>query len=351
MPPHGPVASHVLEVREAARRFPARRRSREVQALDGVSLGVRPGEVLVIVGPSGSGKTTLLRVLAGLESLDSGRVLIDDVDVTDTPAGQRNLAFVFADLGLLPHLDVAGNIGFGERARGSSRAEVSARVIDVADALGLTQSLGRRIDTLSGGERQKVALARAVIRRPKAFLLDEPLAHLDPVLRSSARRDLLEVGRIAAAPLVYVTHDAHEALGIGDRIAVMRAGRLVQVGTPDEVYAAPVDTFVATFLGPLPMNLVARDGGLLGIRPEHVTITARADVDGGVAGTVDHVTHAGADALVGVAVPGTAQPVVVRVPWAQRPEVRTAVNLTWDAAHTHHFDAATGRRQANDGRR
>ena len=307
------------------------------RVLHALSLDVRPGELLVVVGPSGSGKTTMLRAAAGLEPVDAGLVLLDGDDITDLPPGRRDLAMVFADLALLPHLDVAANIAFGELARGARRREVRGRVKEVAAAFGIADLLKRRVTRLSGGEQQRVALARAALRRPAAHLLDEPLSHLDPVLREEARSQVQVLRSRDGAPVVLVTHDPHEALAMADRVAVLREGRIVQVGTPEQVYETPADTFVARFVGPLPMNLLARDDGHVGIRPEHVRLGDDLDA------RVERVEHAGTEAVVHTATErGT---VVLRLPWGERPVVGDDVRLGWSPAHLHAFDR-DGRRLA-----
>ena len=307
------------------------------RVLHALSLDVRPGELLVVVGPSGSGKTTMLRAAAGLEPVDAGRVLLDGDDITDLPPGRRDLAMVFADLALLPHLDVAANIAFGELARGARRREVRGRVKEVAAAFGIADLLKRRVTRLSGGEQQRVALARAALRRPAAHLLDEPLSHLAPVLREEARSQVQVLRSRDGAPVVLVTHDPHEALAMADRVAVLREGRIVQVGTPEQVYETPADTFVARFVGPLPMNLLARDDGHVGIRPEHVRLGDDLDA------RVERVEHAGTEAVVHTATErGT---VVLRLPWGERPAVGDDVRLGWSPAHLHAFDR-DGRRLA-----
>ena len=307
------------------------------RVLHALSLDVRPGELLVVVGPSGSGKTTMLRAAAGLEPVDAGRVLLDGDDITDLPPGRRGLAMVFADLALLPHLDVAANIAFGELARGARRREVRGRVKEVAAAFGIADLLKRRVTRLSGGEQQRVALARAALRRPAAHLLDEPLSHLDPVLREEARSQVQVLRSRDGAPVVLVTHDPHEALAMADRVAVLREGRIVQVGTPEQVYETPADTFVARFVGPLPMNLLARDDGHVGIRPEHVRLGDDLDA------RVERVEHAGTEAVVHTVT--ERGPVVLRLPWGERPAVGDDVRLGWAPAHLHAFDR-DGRRLA-----
>lgn len=347
-PPHHQPPALELRALEVERR---RGRTR-VPVLRSVDLAVRRGELLVVVGPSGSGKTTMLRTVAGLEPVRAGEVLIDGRVATDLPAGRRDVAMVFQDLALLPHLDVAANIGFGELARGASRRDVRRRVGEVAAGFGLTDLLGRRVTRLSGGEQQRVALARAVLRRPAAYLLDEPLSHLDPVLRDEARTQVQALREHGGAPVVLVTHDPHEALALGDRVAVLVEGRIAQVGTPEEVYTRPADTFIARFVGPLPMNLLALPGGgHVGVRPERVRLVddGRPDrrpdrrPDGRLDGRVARVEHAGTEALVHV---GTERgQVLLRLPWTDRPVSGAEVRLEWDEADEHRFAAGGGRRE------
>ncbi|RCK70338.1 ABC transporter ATP-binding protein [Desertihabitans brevis] len=245
-------------------------------ALDRVDLDVPPGSFTAVVGPSGCGKTTLLRLLSGLEPATSGALLADGRDLTRVPAGERGVAMVFQDYALYPHMDVAANISFGlrlqarrRRGAGPDRATIARRTREVAELLELGELLHRRPDQLSGGQRQRVALARAVVRRPPVLLLDEPLAALDAQLRASARAGLQRLHREIGATVVMVTHDQHEAMTMSDHLVVMKDGRVVQAARPQEVYAAPVDRFVATFVGSPPMNLRPGPGdGVLGWRAE-----------------------------------------------------------------------------------
>ncbi len=253
---------------------------------------MRPGEVLAVLGPSGSGKSTLLRLLCGLDPPTTGQVLLDGQDLTAVPPERRPVAMVFQDYALFPHLSVADNIAFGLRVRKVRRDERNRRVEQAAEVVGLSDLLARLPDQLSGGERQRVALARALVRDPAVFCLDEPLSSLDPVLRADARRDLARLLRADGRCAVLVTHDQSEAMTLGDRIAVLRAGRLEQVGTVREVYDRPATPFVASFVGTPPMSLLAgrdgvagplRAGGgvpgecVLGVRAEHVRLHAGAD--------------------------------------------------------------------------
>jgi multiple sugar transport system ATP-binding protein len=237
----------------------------EVVAVDGISLTVRDAEFLVLLGPSGCGKTTLLRIIAGLEKSTSGEILIGGEVVNDVPPRARGVAMVFQSYGLYPHLTVANNIAFPLRTQGTPKAEIQRKVTWAAGLLGLDRLLLRRPRELSGGERQRVAL----VREPTVFLLDEPLSNLDAKLRASARSELKRFQQTVLTTTIYVTHDQVEAMGMGDRIAVIDHGKLRQIGTPAEIYDDPADEFVASFLGTPPMNLIQRDGGSLGFRPEH----------------------------------------------------------------------------------
>lgn len=322
---------------EAARKTFHPRRGTHVVALDGVDLEARDDELLVIVGPSGSGKSTLLRAIAGLEALDAGRVLIDDRDVTGVPAGRRDVAMVFQEAALFPHLGVAANIGIGERARGSRRGEVDAKVRDVARVLDVEHLLTRMPGELSGGERQRVALARAMIRSPRVCLLDEPLASVDAELRLRMRGEIRAVQRALGVPMVHVTHDQVEAMAMGDRIAVMAEGRVLQCDTPANVYTRPATTAVARILGPLPMNLLpAVDGVVVGVRPERMRLSRSTATPGR---SVVAVEPAGEDCLVRV------DDLLARLPWSDAPQVGEEVAVTWRPEDEHHFDAETGERR------
>jgi multiple sugar transport system ATP-binding protein len=241
----------------------------EVTAVNGVSLEARDGEFVVLLGPSGCGKTTLLRIIAGLEKQTSGDILIGGHVVNDLPPRARGIAMVFQSYGLYPHLTVWNNIAFPLKTQGTERDEIKRKVEWSARLLGIERLLQRKPRQLSGGERQRVALARALVREPTVFLLDEPLSNLDAKLRASARSEIKQFQLTVKTATIYVTHDQVEAMGMGDRIAVMDHGIVKQIGSPTEIYEHPADEYVATFLGTPPMNLVERDGGSLGFRPEH----------------------------------------------------------------------------------
>ena len=261
-----------------------------VKALDDVSLTVADGEFLVLVGPSGCGKSTLLRLLAGLEDATSGTIAIGDRDVTDLAPRSRDIAMVFQSYALYPHMSVRQNLGYGLRARRTPKDEIARRVTEVAGLLGLEDLLERRPAQLSGGQRQRVAMGRAIVRQPQAFLLDEPLSNLDAKLRVGMRASLAQLHQRLGVTTVYVTHDQTEAMTLGQRVAVMRDGRIRQCDSPHELYARPNDLFIAAFIGSPAMNLVeafpagdslrfgqftvpvtgvpTRDRVVLGVRPE-----------------------------------------------------------------------------------
>jgi len=331
------------------------RRHGDVVALDDVSLDVAEGELLTVVGPSGSGKSTLLRLVAGLDEPDAGSVAVGGRDLAGVPPAGRGVAMVFQGFALFPHLTVAENVGFGLRARGTPAAETRARVEAAAAALGLGALLDRRPAALSGGERQRAALARALAARPRVLLLDEPLSNLDAPLRAQARAVLREVHAQTGATVVHVTHDQAEALTLGRRVAVLAAGRLEQVGPPDEVYARPATRFVAGFLGRRRMNLVdaaaagplaaaapdgrAAAGATLGVRPEDLVPR-----DGGaVRARVEVVERAGHEEVWRVRADGLDAPLWVRPPTGVR--AREGDGVALDPVRVHVF-GPDGRRTA-----
>jgi len=334
-------------------------------ALHDLTLEVLDGELLVLLGPSGCGKTTALRCIAGLEHPAAGDVLIDDRVVTRVPPADRNVAMVFQNYALYPHLTVGENIGFALEVRGTSQADIDRRVAGVAARLGIAELLERRPDQLSGGQRQRAALARAMVREPAVFLLDEPLSNLDANLRVELRAELVALHRALGATMVYVTHDQGEAMTMGQRIAVLHEGRLRQVGTPAEVYQRPADVFVARSLGTPAMNILtgrargtadsAEDrmfeaGSLripvalptyegeiqIGVRPEHVGVCA---VDKGAGnGDILIVELLGNETVVHLNAGG--QPLIARLPGLVDVQVGTRVGLKVDRRHLHLFDAS-----------
>src|SRR6059058_540589 len=263
----------VVETRDLTKVF----KEGALGAVNSVSLETREGEFLVFLGPSGSGKTTLLRMIAGLEAPTSGDILIGGRVVNDLTPRQRRIAMVFQSYALYPHLTVLGNIEFPLKARRMPKEERRRKAQWAADLLGIGRLLGRKPRELSGGERQRVALARAIVREPSLFLLDEPLSNLDAKLRASAREELEQFQKRIGTTAIYVTHDQVEAMAMGDRVVVMSQGVVRQIGTPADVYDEPADTFVATFLGSPPMNILPAKDVLVGFRPEHFLPPGVAD--------------------------------------------------------------------------
>ena len=346
-----------------------------VTAVRDACLDVADREFVALVGPSGCGKSTTLRMVAGLEEATRGDILIDGRRVNDVPPRDRDLAMVFQNYALYPHMTVAENLAFGLRLRRVPRDEIERRVRGAAELLGIVDLLGRRPRALSGGQRQRVALGRAIVRRPRAFLFDEPLSNLDARMRVQMRVEISRLHRRLDATMVYVTHDQVEAMTMGDRVVVMKDGVIHQAGPPLEIYDRPVDRFVAGFIGSPPMNfidgrLAGRDGGLwfeapgialrlphavaervgpsragaaaaFGIRPEALEIREEPPAAGAAIGaTVDVVETLGADTLVHV-LAGPHRLVArsaARIPGGARP-----VSLAPDAARWHFFDSETGR--------
>jgi len=253
----------VIEIKNMSKHFD------NVKAVNGVDLAIQEGELLVILGPSGCGKTTLMRMIAGLEKPTSGSLSIGGVDVTELPPRARPIAMVFQSYALYPHMTVFNNIAFPLKASGKiPKTDIKEKVEWAASTLGIESLLERKPRQLSGGERQRVALCRALVKEPEVLLLDEPLSNLDAKLRASARDELQRFHRRLGITTIFVTHDQIEALGMGDRIVVMSKGKVMQVGTPQDVYHNSATTFVASFLGSPGMNLIKRDKYLLGFRPE-----------------------------------------------------------------------------------
>ena len=355
-----------VEFRSVTKRF------EQVVAVDALSLRVADGEFMVLVGPSGCGKTTALRMVAGLETPTGGEIVIGDRVVNDDSPGRRDIAMVFQNYALYPHMSVAKNIGFALRQRRMPRAEVSARVREVSALLGLDDLLDRKPAQLSGGQRQRVAMGRALARHPRVFLLDEPLSNLDAKLRTQLRAELKRIHRVLPTTSLYVTHDQVEAMTLGDRIAVMAEGRIQQLGVPQDVYDRPANLFVAGFIGSPPMNLLpatVRDGVLtagsvrmphpvppgevvLGVRPERLSPVGDSDVRPVIEVVVDVVEPLGSEVMVhglltGVddklrPAAGGGPAVTARLEAGSRPQPGQLLRLGFDAAAAHVFDGRTG---------
>ena len=307
-------------------------------AVDDVSLTADEGALLVLLGPSGCGKSTTLRLIAGLEQADEGTISIGGYDVTSLPPAARKIAMVFQSYALFPHLNVAENIVFGLRVRGVGRADRDARLKRVTDIVGLSHLLERKPSQLSGGQRQRVALGRAIIAEARVCLMDEPLSNLDAKLRHEMRTEIRALQQRLGMTMVYVTHDQTEAMTMADRVVLMRDGRIEQIGTPEELYNRPATAFTARFIGTPPMNLIALNGTLLGVRPEHVRIVS---CDGHPA-FVKAVEYLGADSIVQCDIDG--QPAFVRQDGFNKLNVGDTVQLSWDCQREHRFDEKSGNR-------
>jgi len=342
----------------------------ERPAVDSLNIEIEDGEFLVLVGPSGSGKSTALRMLAGLEEIDGGRILIGDRDVTDVPPKDRDIAMVFQNYALYPHMSVADNMGFALKIAGTPKAEIRKRVEEAAKILDLEQYLDRKPKALSGGQRQRVAMGRAIVRSPQVFLMDEPLSNLDAKLRVSTRTQIASLQRRLGVTTVYVTHDQTEAMTMGDRVAVLANGVLQQIDTPRRMYDHPDNVFVAGFIGSPAMNLIEQkltDQGVqfggatipvdratlhetnqgsvtVGVRPEDLEIAP----DGtGLAVEVDVVEELGADAYVYGRLAGHSEldkPVIARVDGRKPPMKGETVYFRPTEGHLHLFDVTSGLR-------
>ncbi len=336
-------------------------------AVDQLDLEIADGEFLVLVGPSGCGKSTSLRMLAGLEDVDAGRILIGDKDVTGTEPKERDIAMVFQNYALYPHMTVAENMGFALRLAKTSKDERARRVQEAARLLDLEDYLDRKPKALSGGQRQRVAMGRAIVRQPQVFLMDEPLSNLDAKLRVQTRTQIAQLQRRLGTTTVYVTHDQVEAMTMGDRVAVLKDGVLQQCATPRELYTKPINVFVAGFMGSPGMNLftlpiedgavsiggssvpisreiadTALDGTVtVGIRPEHFDIGSD-----GVEMEVDVIEELGSDAYVygRTKIGDVDTEIVARADWRKPPAKGERIKLHTDPSHIHFFAPGDGQR-------
>ena len=353
-------------------------------SVDALNLEIADGEFLVLVGPSGCGKSTSLRMLAGLEDVNAGRILIGDRDVTDVQPKDRDIAMVFQNYALYPHMTVHDNMGFALKIAGTPKAEIDKRVREAAKILGLTEYLDRKPKALSGGQRQRVAMGRAIVRKPKVFLMDEPLSNLDAKLRVQTRTQIASLQRSLGVTTVYVTHDQTEALPMGDRIAVLKDGVLQQVGTPREMYDHPANEFVAGFIGSPAMNLgqftvkgdvatvgaakiqlskatldaiTPEDGGkvTIGFRPESLDVVSAQD-EHSIPVRLSFVEELGSDAYIYGELVGAedseaklgsgedSSQIIVRVPPRTAPEPGETVYVRIRPGQEHIFSASTGKR-------
>ncbi|MGL4176884.1 MAG: ABC transporter ATP-binding protein [Dermatophilaceae bacterium] len=358
----------------ATRQYPGN----DTPSVDKLDIDIADGEFLVLVGPSGCGKSTSLRMLAGLEEVNDGKIWIGDRDVTDLSPKDRDVAMVFQNYALYPHMSVADNMGFALKIAGVDKSEIRKRVEEAAGILDLTEYLERKPKALSGGQRQRVAMGRAIVRSPQVFLMDEPLSNLDAKLRVQTRTQIASLQRRLGVTTVYVTHDQVEAMTMGDRIALLKDGILQQCATPREMYDRPNNLFVAGFIGSPAMNLVAvpvtedgvkfgtrrvpisrehlAEGGshvVVGVRPEDVEVTTNDD---GLELTVDVVEELGADAYVyatpsdpnitleGGGDDNLAKPFIARVDGRRVPEKGSKIFVYPNPDHMHVFDKASGKR-------
>jgi multiple sugar transport system ATP-binding protein len=309
------------------------------QVIPGIDLVIEDGEFVVFVGPSGCGKSTLLRLIAGLEDTTSGTIEIDGKDVTEAPPARRGLAMVFQSYALYPHMSVRNNIAFPLKMAKLDGSLIDKKTTDAARVLNLTDYLDRRPGQLSGGQRQRVAIGRAIVREPSAFLFDEPLSNLDAALRGTMRLEISELHHQLKTTMIYVTHDQVEAMTMADKIVVLNAGRIEQVGSPMELYHKPDSLFVAGFIGSPRMNLIdgqiaaGHEATMIGVRPEHVSISSS---EGLWKGTVGVSEHLGADTFVHVHTEKAGN-VTVRAAGNFDIGHGETVYLTPDASHIHRF--------------
>jgi sn-glycerol 3-phosphate transport system ATP-binding protein len=330
-----------LSLRQVVKRYGKGRT--ELQVIHGIDADVDAGEFVVIVGPSGCGKSTLLRMVAGLEEISGGEIAIGGRVVNDLEPAERDIAMVFQNYALYPHMSVFDNMAYGLKIRRMPPAEIRARVDKAAAILEIGQLLDRKPRQLSGGQRQRVAMGRAIVRQPQVFLFDEPLSNLDAKLRAQTRIEIQKLHRELGITSLFVTHDQVEAMTLAQRMIVMNAGRMEQFGTPEEVYHRPASTFVASFIGSPPMNLLkdvpgGRRGALLGIRPEHLEVG-----EGGWELRVDTVEMLGAERLIYGRVAG--EPLIVRVEEHLRaPLPDQVIHVRPREDGVHWFDAASGKR-------
>lgn len=337
-----------------------------IEVVHGIDLSIKKGEFVVLLGPSGCGKTTTLRMVAGLEDVSDGRLSIGGRVVNDVAPKDRGVAMVFQNYALYPHMSVRQNMEFALRPLKLTPAEVDRRVRETAAILGLDALLARRPSALSGGQRQRVAMGRAMVRTPDVFLFDEPLSNLDAKLRTQVRWEIGKLHKRLGTTILYVTHDQVEAMTLADKIVIMRDGHVAQVGSPEDVYTRPSNTFVATFIGSPAMNLIPARlmGGrlqadaftlplpdrfagrtvegqalLIGVRPSDIALTP-VDAPGAMGATVEVTEYLGDDALLDIRV--GPHELIAQVPAANRPANDASISVTFSTAGLHLFDAATG---------
>ncbi|MFD2236437.1 sn-glycerol-3-phosphate import ATP-binding protein UgpC [Aureimonas populi] len=354
-----------IDLQEVGKTYPGA----SAESVKGISLTVADGEFVVLVGPSGCGKSTLLRMVAGLESITRGTVRIGERVVNDKEPADRDIAMVFQNYALYPHMSVRQNLAYGLKNRRTPKAEIERRIDEAAGILEIAPFLDRKPGQLSGGQRQRVAMGRAIVREPAAFLFDEPLSNLDAKLRVQMRAEIRSLQKRLSTTSLYVTHDQLEAMTLADRLVVLNGGLIEQVGTPLEVYEKPASLFVASFIGSPAMNLVPLDettaqhlpsvfsfagargagpGATLGIRPEHMRILGPGEAAEGLTFdlTVTAVEMVGAESYIyGTPASGAAE-IAVRMPGYARREIGTPFTALADPDHLHLFDTQSGKRRA-----
>ena len=329
-----------------------------VEVLKDIDLSIAHGEFVVFVGPSGCGKSTLLRMICGLDEVSSGLIAIDGDIVNDVPSARRGIAMVFQSYALYPHMTVAQNMGYALRLAKTPKDVIERRVDEAASILQIEPLLDRKPRQLSGGQRQRVAIGRAIVREPKVFLFDEPLSNLDAALRVDMRMEFARLKDRLGTTMIYVTHDQVEAMTLADKIVVMNAGRIEQVGSPIDLYERPANRFVAGFIGSPKMNFlpatvsggdITLPGGRMhlagtpdslaevGVRPEHIRVGEEGD--GVLTGRLEATEHLGSDTFAILAIEGAARPLMVRLPGERRLERGADVSVTFDAEHAYGFDA------------
>ncbi len=314
----------------------------DFRAVDGVSFEASEGTLTVLLGPSGCGKSTILRLIAGLEFAESGSVLIDNQDVTQSDPAKRSVSMVFQSYALFPHLDVRENIIFGLKVRKVPSAEREARLRTAAEMVGLDQLLSRKPAQLSGGQRQRVALARAIVANQPVCLMDEPLSNLDAKLRAEMREEIHRLQRNLNLTMIYVTHDQTEAMSMADQVVLLKDGRIVQVGAPADLYDTPSSVFAAQFLGTPPMNILPKkivpalsgtpeSVDLIGIRPEKIQLS-----DDGIPMTVDAIDYMGAETVLRMLYQD--HRLMARIDGKAQVSIGESVSVNWDSAYCHEFD-------------
>lgn len=339
-----------LQIRQLTKQW------QDTTAVDAINIEIEQGEFVALLGPSGCGKSTTLRMIAGLEEPSSGTIMLQNVEITYLPPGKRQLSMVFQSYALFPHLSVKENILFGLKARNINKDEQQKRFDTVIELVNLTTQIEKKPGQLSGGQCQRVALARAIVSQAPICLMDEPLSNLDAKLRAEMRSEIRTLQKTLGLTVIYVTHDQIEAMSMADRIVLLNAGAIEQAGIPESLYNTPASTFVASFIGHLPMNLLTTQQQIIGIRPEHIrTHHALADIEHkqkysqAISAKVLNCDYQGIDTVVKVKLSDDAdQETIFKLSLVglQRIDVGNSVFLDWPLNQQHYFDRQTGKRSA-----